>query len=114
MQLQHRCEDIGRAFAEPNLPLKMYGKNCEVKFRVSGDEANSWVEVRTSIDNSEQLAIIVQMLDDGDRVVNAFAKQVRTATIEKACKYLEGKAIHGWIEDEEVDKFVEQFRKAMQ
>lgn len=39
---------------------------------------------------------------------------IKQETVKKACKWLEEKAIHGWIEDVEVEKFIEQYLKEIE
>ena len=63
-QLQQECERIGRSVTDAHLPLKMYGKNCEVNLKLCGDNGNYWVEVRSSVDYDEKVAIIMQMFED--------------------------------------------------
>ena len=98
------------------IPLKMYGKNCEVSLELCGDNGNYWVEVRSSIDHDEKVAIILQMFEDGsnDSIAMDVANRIKQEVIDKACEWMEEEAIHGWIEDEEVDKFIGLFRKAME
>lgn len=45
-ELQQECEKIGRRVTDANLPLKMYGKNCQVKLELYGDNGNYWVDVK--------------------------------------------------------------------
>ena len=53
---------------------------------------------------------------DFNRVISfeAGAEHGYQYAVDKACKWMEEEAIHGWIEDEEVDKFIGLFRKAME
>lgn len=105
-----------RMLTTEGIPLKMYGKNCQVKLELYGDNGNYWVEVRTTLDCDEKVAIIMQMFEDGnnDSIAMAVANQIKQRTIDKACEWLEEEAIHGWIESEEVDKFIGLFRKSME
>lgn len=38
-------------------------------------------------------------------------KEIKLALIKRVCKWLEDQACLGWIEDVEVDKFIEKFKK---
>lgn len=69
----------------------MYGKNCQVKLELYGDNGNYWVEVRSSIDHDEKIAVIMQMFEDGtnDSIAMAVANQVKQRTIDKACEWLQ-------------------------
>lgn len=121
-ELHQECERIGRRVTDAHLPLKMYGKNCQVKLELYGDNGNYWVEVRSSIDYDEKVAIIMQMFEDGTNgsIAIAVANQIKQGVIDKACEVIEklcdshnivsikdGKyKSRSWLE--------EQFRKAMQ
>lgn len=121
-ELHQECERIGRRVTDAHLPLKMYGKNCQVKLELYGDNGNYWVEVRSSIDYDEKVAIIMQMFEDGTNgsIAMAVANKIKQGVIDKACELIEkfcdshnivsikdGKyKSRSWLE--------EQFRKAMQ
>ena len=89
-ELQQECEKIGRRVTDANLPLKMYGKNCQVKLELYGDNGNYWVEVRTTLDYDEKVAIIMQMFEDGtnDSIAMAVANKIKQGVIDKACEWL--------------------------
>lgn len=72
---------------------------------------------------SEQLAelfiedkydILPNIMTDIEILVKNAYKAGYACAVDKTEEWLNDKAILGWIEDEEVDKFVEQFRKAME
>ena len=104
------------------IPLKMFGKDCEVLLKLCGDNGNYWVEVRSSIDYDEKVAIIMQMFEDGTNgsIAMAVANKIKQGVIDKACELIEklcdshnivsikdGKyKSRSWLE--------ELFRKAMQ
>ena len=89
-ELQQECEKIGRRLTDANLPLKMYGKNCQVKLELCGDNGNYWVEVRTTLDYDEKVAIIMQMFEDGtnDSIAMAVANRIKQGVIDKACEFI--------------------------
>jgi len=89
-ELQQECEKIGRRVTDANLPLKMYGKNCQVKLELCGDNGNYWVEVRTTLDYDEKVAIIMQMFEEGtnDSIAMAVANRIKQGVIDKACEWL--------------------------
>lgn len=93
-ELQQECERIGRRVTDANLPLKMFGKDCEVLLKLCGDNGNYWVEVRPSIGLNEQAAIIMQMFEDGnsDSIAALVADHIEKAVIDKACEWLESNA----------------------
>lgn len=111
-----------RMITAEGIPLKMFGKDCQVKLELCGDNGNYWVEVRPSIDYDEKVAIIMQMFEDGtnDNIAMAVANQIKQRTIDKAWELIEklcdshnivsiknGKyKSSSWLE--------EQFRKAME
>ena len=72
------------------IPLKMFGKSCAVELQLCGDNGNYWVEVRSSIDLDEKVAIIMQMFEDGtnDSIAMAVANQIKQGVIDKACEWL--------------------------
>ena len=72
----------------------MYGKNCQVKLELCGDNGNYWVEVRSSVDHDEKVAIIMQMFEDGnsDSIAALVADHIEKAVINKACEWLESNA----------------------
>ena len=85
-ELHRECERIGRRVTDANLPLKMYGKNCQVKLELYGDNGNYWVEVRTTLDYDEKVAIIMQMFEDGtnDNIAMAVANRIKQGVIENS------------------------------
>ena len=89
-QLHIECERIGHRVTDANLPLKMYGKNCEVGLKLNGDNGDYWVEVRPSIEQDEQLAIIMQMFGAGNdtSIAIAVANQIKQGTVDKVCDIL--------------------------
>ena len=72
------------------IPLKMYGKDCEVLLKLCGDNGNYWVEVRSSIDYDEKVAIIMQMFEDGNSgsIAMEVANQIKQGVIDKACEWI--------------------------
>ena len=90
-ELQQECERIDRRVIDANLPLKIYGKNCEVNLKLCGDNGNYWVEVRPSIDCDEKVAIIMQMFEDGtnDSIAMEVANRIKQGVIDKACEWLQ-------------------------
>lgn len=80
-----------RMVTTEGIPLKMFGKDCEVLLKLCGDNGNYWVEVRPSIDYDEKVAIIMQMFEDGtnDSIAMAVANQIKQGVIDKACEWLE-------------------------
>lgn len=122
-ELQQECERIGHRVTDANLPLKMYGKNCAVNLQLYGDNGNYWVEVRSSIDHDENIAIIMQMFEDGnsDSIATAIANRIKQRTIDKACEWLRTVDVNDYIkivpgfgyviEDEDA---IKDFRKAME
>ena len=89
-ELHQECGRIGRRVTDANLPLKMYGKSCAVELQLCGDNGNYWVEVRSSIGYDEQVAIIMQMFENGnsDSIAMAVANKIKQRTIDKACEWL--------------------------
>lgn len=89
-QLHRECELIGRQVTSADIPLKMYGKNCEVGLKLNSDNGNYWVEVRPSIEQDEQLAIIMQMFGAGNdaSIAIAVANQIKQGTVNKVCDIL--------------------------
>ena len=83
-----------RMLTTEGIPLKMYGKSCAVELQLCGDNGNYWVEVRSSIDLDEKVAIIMQMFEDGtnDSIAMAVANQIKQGVIDKACEWLESNA----------------------
>lgn len=125
-QLHRECERIGRQVTSADLSLKMYGKNCEVGLKLNGDNGNYWVEVRPSIEQDEQLAIIMQMFGAGNdaSIAIAVANQIKQGVIDKACEHIGnylGMALSCYpididvlVKDKFVSKFVDCIRKAME
>lgn len=100
------------------IPLKMYGKDCEVLLKLCGDNGNYWVEVRPSIGLNEQSAIIMQMFEDGnnDSIAALVADHIEKAVIDKACEWLESNA---YLYVDDIDQLRESaligdFRKCME
>lgn len=89
-ELHQECERIGRRVTDANLPMKMYGKDCEVNLKLCGDNGNYWVEVRSSIDHDEKVAIILQMFEDGvnDSIAMTVANRIKQGVIDKACEFI--------------------------
>ena len=119
--LQEECWNIGHRVTDANLPLKMYGKNCQVKLELYGDNGNYWVEVRTTLDYDEKIAIIMQMFKDGsnDSIAMAVANQIKQRTIDKACEWLKENIYHRVYECGDrlgfpTADFIKDFRKAME
>ena len=88
--LQEECWNIGYRVTDAHLPLKMYGKNCEVNLELKGDNGNYWVEVRPRVEHDEKVAVIMQMFEEGsnDSIAMAVANQIKQRTIDKACEWL--------------------------
>ena len=83
-----------RTLTTEGIPLKMFGKDCEVLLKLCCDNGNYWVEVRPSIGLNEQAAIIMQMFEDGnsDSIAALVADHIEKAVIDKACEWLESNA----------------------
>lgn len=83
-----------RMLTTEGIPLKMFGKDCEVLLKLCGDNGNYWAEVRSSIDHDEKVAIIMQMFEDGnsDSIAALVAGHIEKAVIDKACEWLESNA----------------------
>lgn len=83
-----------RMLTTEGIPLKMFGKDCEVLLKLCCDNGNYWVEVRPSIGLNEQAAIIMQMFEDGnsDSIAALVADHIEKAVIDKACEWLESNA----------------------
>lgn len=120
-ELQQECERIGRRLTDAKLPLKMYGKNCQVKLELCGDNGNYWVEVRSSIDLDEKVAIIMQMFEDGTNgsIAMAVANQIKQGVIDKACEWLKENIYHRVYECGDrlgfpTADFIKDFRKSME
>ena len=98
------------------IPLKMYGKNCEVNLKLCGDNGNYWVEVRSSIDHDEKVAIILQMFEEGinDSIAMEVANRIKQGVIDKACEVVARLYPHAAAYYEQPEVFVEQIRKAME
>ena len=79
-----------RMLTTEGIPLKMFGKDCEVLLKLCGDNGNYWVEVRTTLDYDEKVAIIMQMFEDGtnDSIAMAVANRIKQGVIDKACKFI--------------------------
>lgn len=79
-----------RMLTTEGIPLKMFGKNCEVKLKLCGDNGNYWVEVRPIIGLNEQVAIIMQMFEDGNSgsIAMEVANQIKQGVIDKACEFI--------------------------
>lgn len=90
LQLQELCERIGRRVTDANLPIKMYGKSCAVELQLYGDNGNYWVEIRSSIDLDEKVAIIMQMFEEGsnDSIAMTVANKIKQETVDKVCDIL--------------------------
>ena len=108
-ELHQECAKIGRRVTDAHLPLKMYGKICQVKLELYGDNGNYWVEVRTTLDYDEKVAIIMQMFEDGtnDSIAMAVAKRIKQGVIDKACEWLDSYFEDGY-------DLCNDFRKAME
>ena len=109
------------------IPLKMYGKNCEVNLKLCGDNGNYWVDVRSSIDYDEKIAIIMQMFADGnsDSIAMDVANRIKQGAIDRTCDWLRDNleyylGDYNLAEDELEDNqahyaaMIEELRKAMQ
>jgi len=107
--LHQECARIGRRVTDAHLPLKMYGKGCEVELKLCGDNGDYWVEVRSSIDLDEKVAIIMQMFEDGnnDSIAMEVANRIKQGVIDKACEWLDSYFEDGY-------DLCDDFRKAME
>jgi len=113
-----------RMLTTEGIPLKMFGKDCEVLLKLCCDNGNYWVEVRPSIGLNEQVAIIMQMFEDGNSgsIAMEVANQIKQRTIDKACEWLydwnkEQVEKHGSKAELSIREFtisVSGFRKAME
>lgn len=106
-----------RMLTTEGIPLKMYGKECEVSIKLCGDDCDYWVEVRSSIDHDEKVAIILQMFEDGtnDSIAMDVANRIKQGIIDKACEWLESNA---YLYVDDIDQLHESaligdFRHAM-
>lgn len=119
--LQQECERIGRRDTDAHLPLKMYGKSCDVELQLYGDNGNYWVEIRSSIDLDEKIAIIMQMFEEGsnDSIAMTVANKIKQETVDKACEWLRENIYHRVYECGDrlgypTADFLKDFRKAME
>lgn len=110
-----------RMLTTEGIPLKMFGKDCEVLLKLCGDNGNYWVEVRSSINYDEKVAIIMQMFEDGtnDSIAMAVANQIKQGVIDKACEWLRENIYHRVYECGDrlgypTADFLKDFRKAME
>jgi hypothetical protein len=126
-ELHQECERIGRRVTDAHLPLKMYGKSCAVELQLYGDNGNYWVEVRTTLDYDEKVAIIMQMFEDGtnDSIAMAVANRIKQGVIDKACEWLNTHSETDYFElipdanycgagKLNKKKMIDDFRKAME
>lgn len=107
-----------RMVTTEGIPLKMYGKDCEVLLKLCGDNGNYWVEVKPSIDHDEKVAVIMQMFEDGtnDSIAMAVANKIKQGVVDKACEWLESNA---YLYVDDIDQLHESaligdFRKCME
>ena len=72
------------------IPLKMYGKDCEINLELKGEGEDCWVEVRHSTEQDEKITIIMQMFEEGsnDSIAMTVANKIKQEAVDKVCDIL--------------------------
>lgn len=93
-----------RMLTTEGIPLKMFGKDCEVLLKLCCDNGNYWVEVRPSTGIPDKAAIIMQMFEEGnsDNIASLVADHIEQAVIDKACKILRDEL---FLSDDKIESF---------